>query len=54
MSKKDKIKNICNLILGMLFVLTTILGYYKDVSYMSEYCFISGITFEVVECATCQ
>lgn len=43
MSKKDKIRNICNLILGMLFVLTTILGYYKDVSYMSEYCFISGI-----------
>ena len=43
MSKKDRIRNICNIILGILFISTTILGYYKDISYMSEYCFISGI-----------
>lgn len=43
MSKKDRIRKICDLILGVLFILTTISGYYKDISYMSEYCFISGI-----------
>lgn len=43
MSKKDRIRNICDLILGVLFISTTISGYYKDISYMSEYCFISGI-----------
>lgn len=43
MSKKDRIRNIFDLILGVLFISTTISGYYKDISYMSEYCFISGI-----------
>lgn len=43
MNNKYKIRNISNLILGILFISTTILGYYKDISYMSEYCFISGI-----------
>lgn len=42
-SRKDRIRNICNLILGILFITTTISGYYKDIGYMSEYCFISGI-----------
>lgn len=43
MSKKDRIRNIFDIILGVLFISTTISGYYKDISYMSEYCFISGI-----------
>jgi len=43
MGRKDRIRNICSLVLGILFISTTVLGYYKDVSYMSEYCFISGI-----------
>lgn len=43
MNKKDKIRNIFNLILGMLFISTTILGYYKHISCLSEYCFVSGM-----------
>lgn len=43
MNKKNRIRNVCDLILGILFISTTISGYYKDISYMSEYCFISGI-----------
>lgn len=45
---KDKIRNICDLTLGILFIITTILGYYKDISYMSEYCFISGIIVGII------
>lgn len=48
MNVKSKVRNICNLILGVLFIIATILGYYKDVSYMSEYCFISGITVGLI------
>ena len=29
--------------LSILFILSVILGYYKDFSHMSEYCFISGL-----------
>lgn len=39
---KNKIRTISDLILGLSFLISVILGYYKDVSYMSEYCFISG------------
>lgn len=42
-NRKNRIRNICNFVLGILFITTTISGYYKDISYMSEYCFISGI-----------
>lgn len=45
---KDKIRNICDLTLGIIFIITTILGYYKDISYMSEYCFISGIIVGII------
>ena len=29
--------------LSILFILSVVLGYYKDVSHMSEYCFVSGL-----------
>lgn len=48
MCSKNRIRNICDLILGVLFISTTISGYYKDISYMSEYCFISGIIVGLV------
>jgi hypothetical protein len=41
---KEKIRNVYELVLGVLFIVSVIAGYYKDFSYMSEYCFISGIT----------
>lgn len=40
---KGKVRNICDLLLGLLFVASVIAGYYKEVSHMSEYCFISGL-----------
>lgn len=46
--KKQKIQNIFNLVLGILYILTTILGYYKNISYMSEYCFVSGIIIGLI------
>ena len=38
-----KIRKYIDLALSLLFVLSVILGYYKDISHMSEYCFISGL-----------
>ncbi len=40
---KQRIRNICDLLLGLLFISSVIIGYYKDIRYMSEYCFISGM-----------
>lgn len=37
------IRRYIDLALGFLFILSVILGYYKDVSHMSEYCFVSGL-----------
>jgi len=45
---KNKIRNVCDLVLGILFMVSVIAGYYKDISYMSEYCFISGIVVGAV------
>lgn len=39
----SKIRKYLDLTLSILFILSVILGYYKDVSHMSEYCFISGL-----------
>lgn len=39
----SKIRKYVDLTLSILFIISVILGYYKDVSHMSEYCFISGI-----------
>ena len=39
----SKIRKYIDLTLSILFILSVILGYYKDVSHMSEYCFISGL-----------
>lgn len=44
----NKIRKYVDLGLSILFILCGILGYYKDVSHMSEYCFISGILTGVV------
>ena len=38
-----KIRKYVDLVLSLLFIVSVIFGYYKDVSYMSEYCFISGL-----------
>lgn len=43
-----KIRKYVDLFLSVLFVASVILGYYKDVSHMSEYCFISGIVTGVI------
>ena len=39
----SKIRKYIDLTLSILFVLSVISGYYKDISHMSEYCFISGL-----------
>lgn len=39
----SRIRKYADLALGILFISSVILGYYKDVSHMSEYCFISGL-----------
>lgn len=43
-----KIRKYIDLALSILFIISVILGYYKDVSHMSEYCFISGILVGVI------
>lgn len=44
----NKIRKYIDLALSVLFISTAILGYYKDVSHMSEYCFISGILVGII------
>lgn len=39
----NTIKKYVDLVLSILFITSVILGYYKDISHMSEYCFISGM-----------
>ena len=39
----SKIRKYIDLALSILFIISVILGYYKDFSCMSEYCFISGL-----------
>lgn len=46
MQSNSKLK--MQLILSILFITMTILGYYKDFSYMWEYCFLSGITVGII------
>lgn len=45
---KTKVKAVSELVLGVLFIIMTILGYYKEVSHMWEYCFLSGIVAGIV------
>lgn len=45
---KIKAKVICELVLGILFIIMSILGYYKDISHMWEYCFLSGIMSGII------
>lgn len=44
----NKIRKYIDLALSILFITTAILGYYKDISHMSEYCFISGISVGII------
>lgn len=45
---KEKLRLAFEPALGLLLIASVILGYYKDVSYMSEYCFLSGLTAGLV------
>ena len=42
-SKVSKIRKYIDLALSILLISSVILGYYKDLSHMSEYCFVSGL-----------
>jgi len=44
----SKIRKYIDLVLSILFVVSSIFGYYKDISHMSEYCFISGIVTGII------
>lgn len=44
----SKIRKYIDLTLSILFILSVILGYYKDFSHMSEYCFISGLLVGII------
>lgn len=43
-----KIRKYADLTLSVLFILSVISGYYKDVSHMGEYCFISGLLTGII------
>ena len=45
---KNKIRNICDLILGLLVLTVTFIGYYGQWEYLGEYCFISGIIIGLI------
>ncbi len=45
---KSKAKSIAELVLGILFITMSVLGYYKEPVHMWEYCFLSGITTGLV------
>jgi len=45
---KETIKSILALFLGILFIVAVGIGYGKDVAYMGEYCFISGLFAGIV------
>ena len=49
---KVKAKAISELVLGILFVVMTTLGYYQETSHMWEYCFLSGLTVGIVMLAS--
>lgn len=44
----NKMRKYIDLALSVLFISTVVLGYYKDISHMSEYCFISGILVGII------
>lgn len=44
----SKIRKYVDLVLSILFIASAILGYYKDISHMSEYCFISGMVVGII------
>lgn len=43
-----KYRKYFDLLLSLMFITSVILGYYKDISYMSEYCFMSGMTIGII------
>ncbi|MBQ7359140.1 MAG: hypothetical protein IJW63_03475 [Lachnospiraceae bacterium] len=44
----SKIRKYVDLSLSILFITSVILGYYKDISHMTEYCFVSGILVGII------
>ena len=44
----SKIRKYTDLFLSILFITSIILGYYKDISHMTEYCFISGMLVGII------
>lgn len=48
----SKIRKYVDLALSVLFISSVILGYCKDVSHMSEYCFISGMLVGITFCVS--
>lgn len=42
------IRTYADFVLSILFITSAILGYYKDISHMSEYCFISGMLVGII------
>lgn len=45
---KRKIRSICDLLISLLFLISVMMGYYKNISHMSEYCFISGMLVSII------
>jgi len=43
-----KIRKYADLALSALFIISTVLGYCRDISHMSEYCFVSGVLTGIV------
>lgn len=39
----SKIRKYIDLLLSIVLIISVILGYYKNIEYMSEYCFVSGL-----------
>ena len=46
--KKERIRSICDLLMGMLVLTASVAGYAGHPDCMGEYCFVSGITTGIV------
>lgn len=45
---KNKIRKVCDLVLGLIVLTATFMGYYGQWEYLGEYCFISGIIIGII------
>ena len=48
MEKKNKIRSICELILEVMVLAATLVGYWGHWDCSGEYCFISGILISII------